>query len=1300
MMGIRYYRRLCVWMIIFAVGLMEMPASAHAAPIAPNNTFQAQAPTENASICPAPPLPETPPPTSLSEADPFTSLPPAGESLAPIPAYTPQLEALREAAFLLGEGDRLQASDIDAAREKWLAAADAYTVAGEQLGAADAYLRLADSYQAAAIFDPVSLDLAVTYYQQAIWAAADVYETLIQKDLTFDQDLLNEAESQYEEGVAAYDAGNCAAATPFFTQARQLYQQADFGSGELRALIGIVRCKIDNNDFLGAMLPLFDALTIVSELPAGSSTDERYLEGMDFYEQGRWDEAIAALQEAQAQYEAVGQHSEVAQVTQDLGTVYASKGDFPQAQALYQDALNMFLSIDDEYSLYNQAAARHNLGNLAMQMGRYEEAIDQLTAAIELWQGIGEPAQEVDSRNSLGLTLREQGNYGLALRTLEEALALQKELPPDAETEGDLLTNLGSVYYAQARYEQAITLYQQALTLYQELPLRLKEAQGLSNIASAYAGLGRFDEALALYDQVLTIAAASGVPRLTDITQMNIANVQTQRGDYQQALVTYLAILPHFIANGEDPAVASVEANIGAAYQRLGDGENAIAHLSVAQRYADASGNLSMMGDIRNNLGAVAIATGDYANGETCLQQSFAVWQTSNNQTSASRVLGNLALLSAAESDFSRAVGQAEEGINLGIQTVNQADLGRLWLALGLGHLGIGDVASALADGQKVVLLGEESGDLALEMAGHILVAGIYEITGDTSTAYTHVQTAVARLEALQGMITVAELKAMFFNQLADAYTLAVELAVKQGLFEDAFHLAEQSRARAFLDQVVNGQVNFRLEADPTLLAEEKALREQLAARRTQLITLRAQSGADNVETIAAVTAEIEVLENNYSDLLLRLKLLSPETGSLFSVEAASLAEIQQNLPPDTTLVSYFVLSNSSLAFVMTADDFTTVSLPAGREVLLVQVETLRLTDFARLDETHLASLRQLYDWLIAPLFPHLQTDRLIIVPHNVLHYVPFAALTDGERHLLDEYTLTSLPTAGILPFLAEKRKPQMDSILALGRPTSDEPGLSVLQFAPEEVETITALFGSHPLLDAAATESQVLAYGGQNNILHLAAHGKYNAANPLFSAIYLAADGANDGRLTVQEIYELDLSSATNLVTLSACETQVGEFSAGDEVVALNRTFLYAGTPSVIASLWNVNDAATTLLMQQFYTHLRNGLSKAAALRQAQIDTRRQYPHPFYWAGFVLTGEGDDGIGVLPVVVSTPEPAATTSFMAQKTTTPASAIVVENQEGEERTNAGSGQLYAAIAFVFLGAIVVILLLARRKQGS
>ena len=160
-------------------------------------------------------------------------------------------------------------------------------------------------------------------------------------------------------------------------------------------------------------------------------------------------------------------------------------------------------------------------------------------------------------------------------------------------------------------------------------------------------------------------------------------------------------------------------------------------------------------------------------------------------------------------------------------------------------------------------------------------------------------------------------------------------------------------------------------------------------------------------------------------------------------------------------------------------------------------------------------------------------------------------------------------------------------------------------------------------LVGAAATESAVFSQAGKAEILHLAAHGKFNQHNPLFSTLYLAADDQHDGRLEVHDIYSLDLTEATNLVVLSACQTQLGELSKGDEIVGLNRAFLYAGTPSVMATLWSVDDKVTGLLMERFYTHLRSGMTKSQALQQAQMDVRAEYPHPYYWAAFVLTGDG-----------------------------------------------------------------------------
>ena len=144
--------------------------------------------------------------------------------------------------------------------------------------------------------------------------------------------------------------------------------------------------------------------------------------------------------------------------------------------------------------------------------------------------------------------------------------------------------------------------------------------------------------------------------------------------------------------------------------------------------------------------------------------------------------------------------------------------------------------------------------------------------------------------------------------------------------------------------------------------------------------------------------------------------------------------------------------------------------------------------------------------------------------------------------------------------------------------------------------------------------------------MIHLAAHGGYNVANPLYSAIYLAPGGAGtagDGRLEAHEVYGLDLKG-NELVVLSACQTNVGELSAGDELVGLTRAFFFAGTPTILSSLWSVDDAATEALMTAFYRHWQAGMGKAAALQAAQAEVRgnSQWASPFYWAGFVLNGD------------------------------------------------------------------------------
>jgi CHAT domain-containing protein len=244
-----------------------------------------------------------------------------------------------------------------------------------------------------------------------------------------------------------------------------------------------------------------------------------------------------------------------------------------------------------------------------------------------------------------------------------------------------------------------------------------------------------------------------------------------------------------------------------------------------------------------------------------------------------------------------------------------------------------------------------------------------------------------------------------------------------------------------------------------------------------------------------------------------------------------------------------------------------------------------------------------------------------MLIPHGVLHYVPFAALHDRatDRYLVDDFTLTYAPSASVLRFLHAKESPVDGGALVLGDPATT---FGSLPGAAQEATTVARILGTTPHLGTEARESLLYDLHAETDLVHLAAHGIYDPLNPLFSRIALASGGAHDGNLTVQDILSsLDLTGV-NLVVLSACRSAVGARSGGDEVVGLTRALLYAGTPGVISTLWNIDDTASAGLMEEFYRRLAGGASVAEALRQAQLAVKERYADPRYWAAFTLNGD------------------------------------------------------------------------------
>ena len=242
------------------------------------------------------------------------------------------------------------------------------------------------------------------------------------------------------------------------------------------------------------------------------------------------------------------------------------------------------------------------------------------------------------------------------------------------------------------------------------------------------------------------------------------------------------------------------------------------------------------------------------------------------------------------------------------------------------------------------------------------------------------------------------------------------------------------------------------------------------------------------------------------------------------------------------------------------------------------------------------------------------------IVPHGVLHFIPFQALvlTTGE-FLGQKLVLNNLPSASIYMTLKNKNKINKKNFLGMAIGNMYLGNFMGLPGTIEEVKTISAEYTeSNTLMEYESTETNFKINAPSFSRIHLATHGFFNEENPLYSFMLFNQTEEDDGLLEVHEIFGLDLRA--EMIVLSACQTGLGKISRGDDIIGLSRAFLFAGTPRVVVSLWNVADESTAYLMIRFNKYLKTH-SAANALHLAQHDAMHKYPDPFYWAPFILIG-------------------------------------------------------------------------------
>jgi CHAT domain-containing protein len=334
------------------------------------------------------------------------------------------------------------------------------------------------------------------------------------------------------------------------------------------------------------------------------------------------------------------------------------------------------------------------------------------------------------------------------------------------------------------------------------------------------------------------------------------------------------------------------------------------------------------------------------------------------------------------------------------------------------------------------------------------------------------------------------------------------------------------------------------------------------------------------------------------------------------------LEQVRSVLRPDEALIEFHGLEKSLVVWVIRRDGLTGHTLPIARTDMDEAVTDIR-NAIVRRRQSAITYGDKLYALLIAPLGLR-ENERLIIVPHGALHYLPFQALHNTKGFLIQSHAIALEPSASIAVQLALRQQQVASNLVAFGNPQI-APAYA-LPGAEAEVEGIAPLFASKEIfLQSAATRVSFSENAPAGRVLHVATHAEADTIDPLHSRILLApptqpADGPDS--LLARDIYNLKLN-AVALVTLSACETGLGRIARGDEILGFTRAFFYAGATSLIVSMWPVADESSALTMRTFYAQLTEGHEAIDAMRTAQLAVLQtpRFAHPFFWAPFDLMG-------------------------------------------------------------------------------
>ncbi len=864
-----------------------------------------------------------------------------------------------------------------------------------------------------------------------------------------------------------------------------------------------------------------------------------------------------------------------------LGRAAYGQGDYAAARRDGEASLHLALRWNLTGDLFS---AWNGLGLLAWNQGRLVEAESLLTNAARAAALVGDHLSVGKASGNLGLVKVELGDFVGARAGLEAMLAAGRAAA-DPRVEGNALANLGMLDIREGDARSAVPRLNEARTLYQRIHYQAGQANLYGQLATAWHGLGDYQAAFAAGDSALSLA------RRLHLRQEEAANLEV------------IAML----------------------HRESGDGFAALRHLEAAQAInrsldlkVETGTDLRRVAEIRFDLGQPNAAV-------LGAKDALAIHAAVGAQPER---LADLLFLARADTATSSTwlLDARRLADSLGTRRA-RGDVDLTAAELALARREWASALEVMADIRR----SQEPADA--ELGFRIASAEMRAYAGARRWAEAEpaARRAVDAVERIRSSLNSRWTRARFLASRAGAFAGLVEILLADGRLDQAFTVADAVRGRALVEHLAGITAE-----DPsrTALLASFAVRERALRRITDLEQHLAAIGDDASPEAARTRPRLrEQLVEQQAGIAeaARRQAASPRAAALLGGASVDVAAVQRVLAPGEALVEYLIGGERVHAFVISATAIHHAVLPVDPEDLATRVRVARdLVGRPGAPSAGWTVLGALHSLLVGPLRGAgwlKGVDRLLVVPHGVLSYLPFAALRDPlrGRYLIEDVAVTLVPSAATLVALRSQASPRTGAarVRALAPFPRQLPGTAA------ELAGIARIRPATDRLEgAAATEAAVRSMDPGVGVLHLATHGLLNPDNPLFSRMDLQASGPaaerGDGRLEVHEI--LGLEVRTPLVYLSGCETAlgpVGVFTRGDDFVTLAQSFLFAGTRAVVATLWRIPDAGSAVLVELFYRNLSRA-DPGLALARAQRELIRSpvYSSPYYWAGHVLSGD------------------------------------------------------------------------------